>query len=83
MVNGSCLCGNVRWQIDAALTGMTHCHCSMCRKSHGAPFATYAMVERDAVTWFSGSDQTGTWEVVARHGSRLLHRVRFGGAPRR
>ena len=62
MVTGSCLCGNARWQIDAALTGMTHCHCSMCRKAHGAPFATYAVVERDAVTWLSGSDQVGTWE---------------------
>jgi hypothetical protein len=24
--------------------GMIHCHCSMCRKAHGAPFATYINV---------------------------------------
>ncbi len=62
MVTGSCLCGKVRWTIDGPLTDMTHCHCSMCRKAHGAPFATYAMAARDAVTWLSGEDSTATWE---------------------
>ena len=54
MIKGSCLCGAVRWQIDGAIMGMTHCHCSMCRKAHGAPFATYAGVSRDTFTWTSG-----------------------------
>ncbi|MCE2520679.1 MAG: GFA family protein, partial [Alphaproteobacteria bacterium] len=62
MVTGSCLCGAVRWLIDGPLTGMTHCHCSMCRKAHGAPFATYAAVDPESVTFLAGSDQTGVFE---------------------
>ncbi len=41
MANGSCLCGTVKFSVNAAGTDMTHCHCSMCRKSHGALFATF------------------------------------------
>ena len=43
MIRGSCLCGTVRWSFDGAFDSMTHCHCEMCRKAHGAPFATYAV----------------------------------------
>ena len=43
MIRGSCLCSTVRWSFDGAFDWMTHCHCEMCRKAHGAPFATYAI----------------------------------------
>ncbi len=62
MVTGSCLCGAVRWRIDAPFTRMTHCHCMMCRKVHGAPFATYAAVDPESVTFLSGEDHTGLFE---------------------
>ena len=42
MIRGSCLCGDLRFEIDGALKGASHCHCSMCRKAHGTAFGTYA-----------------------------------------
>jgi hypothetical protein len=42
---GRCLCGDVQWTAEGDLGFMTHCHCSRCRKAHGAPFATYAFVD--------------------------------------
>lgn len=44
MLTGSCLCGVVTFTADEPATDMKHCHCSMCRKTHGAPFATYTRV---------------------------------------
>jgi len=41
MVRAGCLCGAVTWDIGGPLEFMHHCHCSRCRKSHGAGFATY------------------------------------------
>lgn len=41
---GSCLCGAVRFQVDAPIEDVSHCHCSMCRKAHGAACGTYANV---------------------------------------
>lgn len=61
MTGGSCLCGAVRWSVDdGAFTRMTHCHCSMCRKAHGAPFATYATAPRDRFRWDQGESRV-TW----------------------
>src|SRR5690606_5687552 len=34
----------------------THCHCSMCRKQHGAAFATYASLARERVRVVAGQD---------------------------
>jgi hypothetical protein len=42
MTKGSCLCGKVRFEVDGAFKEAHHCHCSQCRKAHGAAFATYA-----------------------------------------
>lgn len=54
MFVGSCLCGVVKWRVDAALAQMNHCHCSMCRKSHGSAFATFSGVKPDAFKWLNG-----------------------------
>lgn len=56
MITGSCLCGTVSWQFDGKMGSMTHCHCSMCRKAHGAPFATYVDTETEHFSWLSGED---------------------------
>jgi hypothetical protein len=56
MTRGNCLCGAVRYEVDARFTAMLHCHCSMCRKHHGAPFATFAAAPSAAFRWSSGED---------------------------
>ena len=45
MIRASCLCGDVRFEIGGVMSGASHCHCSMCRKAHGAAFGTYAAVK--------------------------------------
>ena len=57
MIEGSCLCGGVRWGIDAPPASMTHCHCAMCRKAHGAVVATYAPAPREQFHWLAGEKQ--------------------------
>ena len=37
---GSCLCGSIQYEVDRIDSKMGHCHCTMCRKFHGAEFAT-------------------------------------------
>lgn len=55
MTRGSCLCGTVRWEADAPFSRMRHCHCTMCRKAHGAPFATYLSVAGHRFRLVSGA----------------------------
>jgi len=53
---GSCLCGTVKFEIDEFLPQAAHCHCSMCRKFHGAAYATIAGVHRSNFRWLEGAD---------------------------
>ena len=41
MVEGSCLCRGFRFEVNGDFSNMADCHCSMCRKAHGAAFATF------------------------------------------
>lgn len=56
MFVGSCLCRAVKWQIDAVLEQMHHCHCSRCRKACSAAFATNAVTTIDGVRFLRGED---------------------------
>lgn len=54
MNKGSCLCGDVTWEIDGPITMLVNCHCSMCRKAHGSAFGTYAIGGAGDFRWTSG-----------------------------
>ena len=61
MNRGSCLCGAVQFEAGP-FDSMVHCHCSMCRKHHGAMFATFLGGKADAFRWISGEDQVATYQ---------------------
>lgn len=48
-IEGGCLCGAVRYEVDGAgiTHGPGHCHCAMCRRASGAV----------ALTWFTCSPE--------------------------
>jgi len=52
IVTGGCFCGAVKFEIKLPTTFCGHCHCSMCRRPHGASFVTWTGVplERFAIT---------------------------------
>jgi hypothetical protein len=60
MLHGSCLCGGVKYEISGQLTGALNCHCSMCRKAHGAAFRSRARVNSADFKWLQG-EQLITW----------------------
>jgi len=61
MIRGSCLCGNVRYEVRAFAKPALNCHCSMCRKAHGAAFGTYARVETKDFTLLSGANDIASY----------------------
>lgn len=57
MVPGSCLCGGVQFEIRGGPPEhMSHCHCSRCRKFHGAAFGTYVGVPKERLTLSAGRE---------------------------
>jgi hypothetical protein len=62
-IQGGCLCGAMRYEVDGPLTDVSNCHCSMCRRFHGAAFATYAKIGVEHFRWLSGSDLLSVYET--------------------
>ncbi len=66
MVNGSCLCGTVSYEVSGPFNAMMSCHCSMCRKHHGSAFATYVSAPIDSFRWISGEDALLSYQSSAK-----------------
>jgi hypothetical protein len=62
MLKGSCLCSRVRYEIDGPLDGAMNCHCSMCRKAHGAAFASFAAAPASKFRWLAGTEKIRRFE---------------------
>ena len=68
-VRGRCLCGSVRFTAQLPSLFCAHCHCSMCRRNHGAGYVTWFAVPRDKVTIDAGADDLVRF-MSSEHGSR-------------
>lgn len=55
-VPGKCLCGAVAFTITLPTKWCAHCHCSMCRRAHGAPIVTFCGVDAAQFRITAGAD---------------------------
>ena len=53
MITGNCECGDIRFEIDEPIFDFSHCHCSQCRRLHGAAYASFAGVPKSALRYTS------------------------------
>ena len=78
--HGSCLCASIEFEASHLSTKMGHCHCSMCRKFHGAAFATFGETSREHFRWLKGAellssytaDNGTTRQFCSKCGSSLI-----------
>jgi hypothetical protein len=55
-VQGSCLCGGVRFEVEPPFLRASHCHCSRCRKHSGAFGGTQGRVPREQFRLLAGEE---------------------------
>lgn len=60
-LKGACLCGTVRFEVAAAPSEIIRCHCRMCQKAHGAPFATFARFRHEDFSVTAGAESIATY----------------------
>ena len=63
---GSCLCGRVRYRTVGSWGLMAYCHCTDCRKSHGAAFATWVRIPLQRFTYLQGEECLQTYQAEPR-----------------
>jgi hypothetical protein len=54
MIRGYCECRRVQFEVDGEIEDFNHCHCSQCRRLHGAAYATFAAVDRAKFRYLAG-----------------------------
>jgi len=64
MVKGQCFCGAVSFEIEGPLSAPSLCHCSQCRRLHGAPGAytsapasAYRISGEESLNWYATSQR--------------------------
>ncbi len=63
VLQGSCACGRVRYEVRGELVGpITFCHCWRCRKHSGSSFGTTAGVRAADLVFLLGEDRLSSWE---------------------
>ena len=75
---GRCLCGAIQYQAQKVSDKMGHCHCTMCRKFHGAAFATYGAALKNDFSWLKGEAELQTFK--AENGTKRRFCKRCGSS---
>ena len=55
-LTGQCLCGAIRYGVADEFRYAMNCHCSVCRRTTGAAFKSFAGIERDKLHIISGTE---------------------------
>ena len=68
MINGSCLCGSVGYEMLNTHRVFQYCHCSRCQKFTGSAHASNIIVDPDKFRWTRGEDLVSRFELPeAKH----------------
>lgn len=78
MLEGSCLCGKVRYRASEVVGPYVYCHCRSCRKANGSAFAANVAVPRTGFEIRSGQDMLAAYESSP---GKLRHFCRNCGSP--
>lgn len=75
---GQCLCGSIQYEADKLDDKIGHCHCSMCRKFHGAAFSTFGSAANTDFRWLKGEELLRVY--VAENGTKRKFCIRCGSS---
>ncbi|HXQ15467.1 MAG TPA: GFA family protein [Caulobacteraceae bacterium] len=63
MISGSCLCGDVAFEIDeSGIVTSNNCSCANCRKVSGAGHGTFLQLKPSCFRWTSDPSKVATYE---------------------
>lgn len=58
MIEGHCFCGFIRYAAHGATSNETNCHCTICRRTSGAPYVAWVTVPAATFRLLSGTPNT-------------------------
>jgi hypothetical protein len=65
-IEGGCLCGKVRFQLEDAFHRFHFCHCTQCQKATGSAHASNLFTHVANIRWVSGREYIKRYDVPGR-----------------
>lgn len=75
MHSGSCLCGEVRYEVEGAFERFYLCHCTHCRKDTGSAHAANLFSSSAKLTWLAGDASVATYTLPGTRHARSFCRI--------
>lgn len=69
-LNGGCLCGEVKFELDEDFKAFYQCHCKQCQTLTGSAFASNLFTHPQNISWLSGVDSIVVYEHPDREFSK-------------
>jgi len=60
---GSCLCGEVAFEVEGPFDRFLNCHCSRCRKASGTAHSCEVIVKASALRWLRGEVSVARFDL--------------------
>jgi hypothetical protein len=60
---GSCLCGEVVFEVEGPFDHFLNCHCSRCRKASGTAHSCEVIVKASALRWLRGEASVARFDL--------------------
>ena len=60
---GSCLCGEVGFEVEGPFDHFLNCHCSRCRKASGTAHSCEVIVKAPALRWLRGAASVARFDL--------------------
>jgi hypothetical protein len=79
ITEGSCLCGEIGYEISGAPVRMMNCHCSRCRLGRAAAHATNVFYKLDQFRWVRGESLATEYKVPDARFHTAAFCARCGG----
>lgn len=80
-ISGSCLCGQVNFEIDNKFIKFYICHCLQCRKITGSAFAANLFGDPASLSWESGEKFISRYDDPGRDFSKAFCTKCGSGVP--
>lgn len=71
-ISGSCLCGQVSFEVDNEFNKFNICHCQQCRKITGSAFAANLFGKPASLHWSSGEGSIARYDYPDRDFSKAF-----------
>jgi hypothetical protein len=85
-LNGSCLCGAIKFEVTPPVAGFRYCYCSRCRKASGSAHAANIFVPEKQFRWVSGEASVKRYDLPGAQrfavwfcpecGTRVPHKIK-------